>query len=197
MTRHPALDRPTIAAVVRLARKYRPQLLAELGRRLHQLGFVGRPGLWSNVVKSLLDITAAFQHPASVNAPPRTKSWIVVSRCTHLQPGEVPLDQMRNKKPEAEFEEAEIRSSSSSTMVPNFQLLEVWSKIKFPVIDHIKHLVNGINTRINANLFWIVRTREIPLFRFVVQFDPEQLVVIHFFDGFLDAHAYSDFDVPH
>src|SRR5215469_5876004 len=46
MRSHPALDRPLIAAIVRLARKYRPQDLAKLGTLLDECGFRGRPGFF-------------------------------------------------------------------------------------------------------------------------------------------------------
>jgi hypothetical protein len=44
MRSHPALDRPLVAAIVRLARKHRPEDLKELGMRLAELRFMGRSG---------------------------------------------------------------------------------------------------------------------------------------------------------
>jgi len=43
--RHPL----RVGAIIRLARRHRPALLAELGERLDRLGFVGRPGFLSVV----------------------------------------------------------------------------------------------------------------------------------------------------
>jgi hypothetical protein len=44
---HPALDRPLVAAIVKLARRHRPHELDELGMGLLELGFVGRPGFFA------------------------------------------------------------------------------------------------------------------------------------------------------
>jgi hypothetical protein len=48
MRRHPALDRPLVDAVVRLARKRKPEDLVELGTRLDELRFPGRPGFFAS-----------------------------------------------------------------------------------------------------------------------------------------------------
>jgi hypothetical protein len=45
---HPALERPLVAAMVMLARKHRRRDIDELGMRLDELGFVGRPGFFDS-----------------------------------------------------------------------------------------------------------------------------------------------------